>query len=120
MSASDHLSKSQFPYTFSYKNTENEGLIDHAVNAYHKGSHVGYMVFGHAGVVEDINVDKEHQRKGVATGMWNHAVSLGGSTDKATGVRIPNIEHSENRTAQGEEWAKSTGKAHYFPPKEIH
>lgn len=120
MAASDNLSKNQFPLSYSYSNKEEEPWTEHTIIAKSKGKEVGFLTFGHSGGVIDIGVSKEHQRKGVATGMWNHALSLGGSTDKTSGIRIPNIEHSAHRTRQGEAWAKSTGKAHYFPPEEIH
>ena len=120
MSASDHLSKEQFPYTYSYSNSEEEPWTEHTVEAHNKGERVGFMAFGHSGGVIDMGVAKEHQRKGVATGMWNHALSLRGTTDKASGIRIPSVEHSAHRTRQGEAWAKSTGKTHYFPAEEIH
>ena len=120
MAASDHLSKAQFPYTFLYKNTGEEPWTEHTVTAQHKGDSVGFMTWGHSGGVIDIGVAKAHQRKGVATGMWNHALSLGGTVDKASGITVPHAEHSAHRTRQGEAWAKSTGKSHYFPPEEIH
>ena len=115
-----NLSNKQFPYTYSYSNKEEEPWTEHTVTAHHKDERVGFITWGNSGGVIDMGVTIEHQRKGVATGMWNHALSLGGITDKASGILIPNVEHSGNRTRQGEEWAKSTGKAHYFPPEEIH
>jgi GNAT superfamily N-acetyltransferase len=114
------LNEKQFPYTYTYSNDGHESLPEHTVTAHHKGKSVGFLTFSHSGPVLDVQVDKEHRRKGVATGMWNYALSLGGTTFKSSGIRIPNVEHSENRTEGGEEWAKSTGKAHYFPPEEIH
>jgi len=115
-----NLNKQQFPYTYSYSNDGHSNLPEHTVTAYHKNKSVGFLTFAHMGPVLDVQVDKEHRRKGVATGMWNHALSLGGSIDKETGAYIPHVEHSPNRTEKGEEWAKSTGKYHYFPPEEIH
>lgn len=115
-----NLNPKQFPYTHSYSNEGEEPWTEHTVEAHHAGERVGFMTFGHSGGVIDIGVDVNHQRKGVATGMWNHALSLGGTTDKASGSYIPNVEHSAHRTHQGEAWVKSTGKSHYFPPEELH
>lgn len=115
MAAKDHLSKVQFNLTQS----EKEPWTEHKLTANLGGKEVGYLHWGNAGGVIDVNVDKEHRRKGIATGMWNHALSLAGSTGPE-GVRVPTVEHSSHRTKSGESWAKSTGKAHYFPPEEIH
>lgn len=48
--------------------------------------------------VQDIYVKKDFRRKGIGTGMWNHAVSLG-----------INPKHSDERTALGEVFAQGVG-----------
>lgn len=56
----------------------------------------GYGVGGRT--VGHVSVEPEHQRKGIATAMWNYA--------KQNGF---NPLHSPQRTPEGEAWAKSTG-----------
>lgn len=66
---------------------------------------IGYMRWHKkTGQVQDIQVDKEHRRKGVATGMWNYAKSLS-SSDKS----ISTPKHSPVRTSEGDSWANSVG-----------
>jgi GNAT superfamily N-acetyltransferase len=122
MSAQDNLSQQQFPYTYKFRTLPDAENSDPAweVTAHHKGKQVGYLNWSMGGHIFDINVDPEHRRKGVATGMWNHALAQGGKYDESLRMEVSNVEHSEHRTREGEKWAKSTGKAHYFPPEEIH
>lgn len=73
----------------------------HLVEAYHEGEKVGYMHWlGTTGRVLQIDVDDDHQRRGLATAMWNHANAL-------KGVRKP--QHSNDRTNAGDAWARSVG-----------
>lgn len=104
---------------FKVSQMEEEPWTEHMITAHKGKKQVGYLHYGNSGGVIDINVEKEHQRQGIATGMWNHAINIAG-TEGPRGVRLPYPEHSANRTPSGEKWAKSTGKAHYFPPEEIH
>ena len=122
MSAQDNLSKGQFPYTYKFRTLPDAANSDPAweVTAHHQGNQVGYLNWSMAGHVFDTNVDPEHRRKGVATGMWNHALAQGGKHDSTLRQPVANVEHSTHRTPEGDAWAKSTGKAHYFPPEEIH
>jgi len=65
------------------------------------GDVVGYMRWNRQhGRVEDISVDPEHRGKGIATGLWNHAKTLG--------VTAP--QHSSVRTKSGQAWAEKVGK----------
>lgn len=59
---------------------------------------IGHLLIGAFHNVRNIMVNPEHQRKGVATGMWNYA--------KQQGLEP---EHSDIRTEEGTAWAKSTG-----------
>lgn len=114
MAASDHLSHQFDGYNLSFADKTVDGWKEHEITAHHKGAQIGFLNW--SGGVNDIQVAKEHQRKGVATAMWNWAHTL---ADKHPGD-ILHPEHSTHRTPSGEKWAKSTGKAHYFPPEEIH
>jgi GNAT superfamily N-acetyltransferase len=61
------------------------------------GDVVGYLRWHRkSGRVEDVNVDKEHRRKGIATGLWNHAKTLGVTPPRHSGVR----------TESGASWAE--------------
>lgn len=54
------------------------------------GDVVGYMRWNKEnGRIEDITVDREHRRKGIATGMWNHAKNLDVTPPKHSPVRSP-------------------------------
>lgn len=48
--------------------------------------------------IEGIDVHHDFRRKGIATGMWNHAVNSG-----------INLVHSDERTDSGELWARKIG-----------
>lgn len=97
------LNPAQFgDYELRYR-TEDTGAskYDHLVEAHHGGERVGYLHWqGTTGRVVNVDVDDVHQRKGVATAMWNHANSL-------PGVRKP--QHSPHRTPKGDAWSKSVG-----------
>jgi 2'-5' RNA ligase len=72
---------------------------DHRIDAWHKsGEHAGFAEFAADGGLDEIEVNPEHQRKGVATGIWEHAKSVG-----------INPQHSNVRSSDGDEWAHSTG-----------
>jgi hypothetical protein len=89
----------QFPYEYSYDGSDN---LRHKVTAHHKGEEVGYLIWGKDsyGVISGLHVNPEHRDKGVATGMYLHAKSLG--------VKGP--EHSEERTQDGNGWAHAMVK----------
>lgn len=68
------------------------------------GESIAYMRYDKStGEMKDISVDKEHRRKGIATGMWNHALSLANTS----GIVAP--VHSSVRTPEGAAWAASVG-----------
>ena len=62
---------------------------------------IGHMLLhpflgGSTRKVRNISVDPEHQRNGVATGMWNYAISQGLKPS-----------HSADRTDAGDAWART-------------
>ncbi len=65
----------------------------------------GYMHWEDSGKLEEIHVDTNFRRKGMATKMWNVAKALSAAKP---GV-IPAPTHSNERTLEGDQWAKSTG-----------
>lgn len=69
------------------------------------GNQIGSMDWHvKTGHVLDIRVDEDHQRQGVATGMWDagHAAAAG---DRA----VVQPRHSSERTGAGDAWAKAVG-----------
>jgi GNAT superfamily N-acetyltransferase len=111
MAASDHLSQSQFgEYNLVYKGANKEGT--HKIWALHKGTWVGGLDWRHGQGVTGVDVLPEHQRKGLATAMWNKAIEL-----KKSDKNIPTIKHSTDRTEDGNDWAKKVGR--YYPPDNI-
>ncbi len=67
------------------------------------GDFVGNMRWS-AKQVRNVMVNPEHQRQGVATGMWNEGHRLA-----ETNAKIPKPKHSPDRTNEGDAWAKSVG-----------
>ncbi len=66
------------------------------------GESIAYMRYRKdSGRIEDISVDQEHRRKGVATGMYKHAKDMA----EAKGIVSP--VHSQVKTPDGEAWANS-------------
>jgi GNAT superfamily N-acetyltransferase len=104
--------------TFRYER-DPEG--DHNIVAEHPSDSepIGYLTWAdrdydegaQRGHIMDIHVDPEHQRKGVATGMYSEAKR----TSSALGLPTP--RHAESRTKSGEAWSKSTSD--YYEPDEI-
>jgi len=95
-------------YTFQYSPGLSED-VNHVVTAMHPDSSdpVGYMVWKKdTGENIRIDVEKEHQRKGVATGMWNFAKNIAANSDGK--IRRP--QHSRVQTKSGRAWAKKVGK----------
>jgi hypothetical protein len=91
-----HVSGSLSPEYRLHYGQSDEG--HHIIDAYHGAHDVGSAVFDPDGTLNELNVNPEHQRKGLATAMWDHAKSLG-----------INPQHSNVRSRQGDAWAKSTG-----------
>lgn len=105
MPAHENLSPTQFgEYTLSVSKGDYDKDIPHIISANTGGKDIGYFHWnaGH-GEIEDVDVDKEHQRKGVATAMYSKAVD----TSKQLGFYEP--VHSNLRTPSGDAWAKSVG-----------
>jgi len=65
----------------------------------------GHMDWDGSGKLEEIHVDTNFRRKGVATKMWNVAKAYSATSSGA----IPHPTHSNERTFEGDQWAKSTG-----------
>ena len=91
----------QFPYEFTHRLRTGGAVI----NATHRPTKktVGYLHMDEHGVVQGIGVDEDHQRKGVATGMWEYAKDLAAENI----IAIP--RHSYTQTEEGKSWAKAVG-----------
>jgi 8-oxo-dGTP diphosphatase len=84
----------------------------HVIETFHGDDRVGELNwYGTTGVIHHLNVageedqrssglgnGQEHQHKGIATAMWNWGQEM-----------TPKPRHSEDRTEQGDAWAKSVG-----------
>jgi len=75
----------------------------HDPNLENSDNPIAGMTWAPHGPIQDIWVDKDYQRRGVATRMYSEAKTL------AKNLRIPEPEHSVHRTRSGDAWAKSTG-----------
>jgi GNAT superfamily N-acetyltransferase len=107
----NNLSRQQFKeYTLEYKGADEQG--GHNIVAKKEDKPIGAMRWAHGRGVDSVDVNPEHQRKGVATAMWNMAIDL-----KKQDKSIPTIKHSQDRTYEGEDWAKKVGR--YYPPENI-
>jgi GNAT superfamily N-acetyltransferase len=70
-----NLSKQQFKeYTLEYKGADEQG--GHNIVAKKEDKPIGAMRWAHGRGVDSVDVNPEHQRKGVATAMWNMAIDL--------------------------------------------
>jgi GNAT superfamily N-acetyltransferase len=77
----------------------NKGDESHLIEAY-KGKYGPVAHFewsADTGEIKDVKVEPEHQRKGLATAMFNKAKT------------ITPVRHSNVRTPEGDAWAKSVG-----------
>jgi len=86
-------------YTFQHDLApEGSSVRDHYVGAFHPtDGQIGHIQWKpNAGVIEMIQVNEKHRRKGVATAMYNYAKSLD-----------PNIKMSRVRTPAGDAWRQS-------------
>ena len=67
---------------------------------------VGYMeMHPETGTIYDISVRDEHQRKGIATAMWDLAHSI----HQAMPDKYPKPVHSDVRSHDGDKWAEAVG-----------
>ncbi len=116
------ISQQQFLPVYKFKTLPDAANSDPAweVTAHHAGKQIGYLNWSLGGHIFDMAVDKEHRRKGVATGMFNYALTQGDKHDEDLRQPVARVEHSAHRTVEGDMWAKSTGPSHYFPAEEIH
>lgn len=101
MSASDHLSKQFKDYVIKFKPAPaDDDMANHKIIAQHKGRRVGKMEWDTGtGDIQNLEVHPRHQRKGIATAMWEHAQEISGNT----------VGHSPVRSDDGDAWAKSVG-----------
>ncbi len=124
MAAHHNLSEYQFRYRPTgpqvdfpgYDNDRDEdewekngwSLYDHQVEAIHKptNSVVGEMYYHTDGPIFQIDVDENHQRKGVATGMVTHATKVAKASNKK--IRPPSRAYTE--TEEGSDWADAMVK----------
>lgn len=91
------LSEVQFgDYTLSHHPPE-MGRESHAIVATHDGDQVGSMNWT-AKRIEGIDVVPDHQRRGLATAMWEMGQDA-----------RPRAKHSAQRTDAGEAWSKAVG-----------
>lgn len=98
MSAENNLSSNQFKeYQLIFNKGDNNG--SHLIEAYqNKIGPVAHLEWGaQTGKVLNVQVDPEHQRKGLATAMW----------DKAHTVGVNTPVHSLGLSAEGAKWKKS-------------
>jgi GNAT superfamily N-acetyltransferase len=84
---------------------------NHDIFAHLDGEEVGALSLGSDGTVHDVTVDRDHEGKGIATAMWNHAKSL-----YASGRIDVEPKHSSATTEEGYRWAMSTGDP--VPPRD--
>jgi GNAT superfamily N-acetyltransferase len=85
---------------------------DHFVSAKEpgEGQGVGYLHWSNqGGKINDIYVDPDWRRKGIATGMFDFARVMAESSP-----HIPRPRHSGARTEAGDAWSKTT-KGYYLP-----
>lgn len=91
------LNERQFgDYTLHYRRPE-MGDEQHMITAMHGEQKVGSLRW-YPKEITGVDVDAEHQRKGVATAMWNMGQEI-----------RPRPKHSAERTGQGQLWAKAVG-----------
>ena len=98
MSAEDNLSPTQFKgYDLIFNKGDEKG--SHMVEAYlGKTGPIGHLEWGaQTGKVLNVQVDPEHQRKGLATAMWNIANNAG----------VTKPVHSLGLSNEGSQWKKS-------------
>ncbi len=111
MAAHEHINK----YQLRYRPTGGDQFTDdfhHEIQAIDKDTNtrVGSMQWTYTGRLWEIEVDREHRRKGLATAMWNFGEKIATQAyNKGVNKHIPIPEHSVFRTDDGDAWAQSTG-----------
>lgn len=97
MSAESSLSPTQFQHTLIGST--------HNIQAWRGEDRVGNMSWrSDTGKITHISTDPDHQRTGVATGMWTAAQALSSLGE----VKEP--KHSPVRSEAGNAWAKSVSQ----------
>jgi GNAT superfamily N-acetyltransferase len=90
----------QFPYTYKHFTIPADESEWNAIEAHHPDEgKVGHLLWHPNGEIQDVQVDEPHRRKGVATGMLEHAKTL----------KVKPPKHSELRTEEGDAWVQSLG-----------
>lgn len=115
MSASDHLSPQQFkvhfihePYTADQSDVDahetpyltSAGQSMPLIRAMKGDREVGHIQLYPTGHVAGLEVDPQHQRQGIATGLWKEAVRAGYGPK----------HYPDRQTAEGTAWARSLKK----------
>jgi len=100
-------------YQFEVKHWPHRGITalakdgDRIVGQLHTHGSTGYDpdvgARTRAGEVGYLDVDPGHQRRGIATSLWQQAHDYAGKNDLAKPV------HSKDRTADGDAWAQKVG-----------
>ena len=103
MSASDNLSKAQFKVSYQGMKpdltTGDMGVERHHLVAKQGKKEIGVLQLGDSGEIAHVEVEDDHQRKGVATSLWKHAQEIG-----------LNPSHSGIMSDEGYKWAKAIHK----------
>jgi predicted GNAT family acetyltransferase len=90
-----------------------EAPLAHVFTAHKQGQQVGKLQLQPGGTIDHVEVDEEHQRQGIATGLHRFATNY---ADKSGGEDVPYPVHSPIRSEEGDAWAKKIGG--YLPPNE--
>jgi GNAT superfamily N-acetyltransferase len=105
MSASEHLSPVQFSHQPGTPREAGANYTD-AVTANLDGRSVGRLHWSKGyqypwddinGQIQDVHVNPEHRRKGIATGMLKYARGID-----------PSVKHSHDLSEDGAEWSENT------------
>lgn len=99
-------------YRLDYSNEVNRPntsrpRLTHKITTAFRGKDVGHIEWDeNPSEVSSIQVSPKHQRKGIATAMYNMA------SDLPTKYQI---EHADDRTPEGEAWSQTT--SNYYPSR---
>ncbi len=91
------LNSQQFgEYTLEHEPADGFSTL-HAIRVKHEDRLVGAMTW-RTKDVENVYVDEDHRRKGLATAMWQMGQEM-----------TPRPKHSSDRTDAGDAWARAVG-----------
>lgn len=79
-----------------------------------KGAEVGFLLYFPAkykGEIANLGVKPEHQRRGLASALFNYAVDIAGTVDNVSGETRPAPTHSKKISDEGKAWKKSLLKS---------